>query len=883
MPLETGTKLGTFEIRAPIGAGGMGEVYRAWDSGMKREVAIKVLPEELSRDPERSARLEREAHMIGQMSHPNIGVIYDLKRQGDLVYLVLELIPGETLAQRLQEGPLSTPGALGIFKQIAWALEATHARGIIHRDLKPENVKITPEGIVKVLDFGLAREVVKSIPSSNRTPTGPLLTEAGTIVGTVAYMSPEQAKGQPLDKRTDIWSFGACLYEALSGARPFRGDSAAEVYANVLKEEPDFGLLPATVPADIRKLVQRCLKKDLNQRLRDIGDAKLEIEAVLEGPEDPRVDQPGGISPRLAGLLIGLSLLAGGLVTSLITVSAERPEELLRRFTIELPPTEPMVLDTGPALAISSDGSSIVFTVPRGDTTELRRRPIDQLEPERILGTEGAQGPFFRADSGDLGFFAKGQMLMLSEGDSSPVRLGESPSPRGGSWVGDRIVFSPRTESGLSSTSSRGAAAERETELASAEGEKSHRWPSILPDRKRALFTRWTEKGFEVCVANLESGTTQPVVEDASYARLAPTGHLLFVRDFTLMAAEFDQAAAQIVGAPIAVVENIHVDRLTGAAFYDVSSDGTLVYAPREEQVEGEVYGRLLSLDRDGKAALLNPVSRAYQVPRLSPSGTSLLTILTEGGATDIWTMDLSRSTLSRVTLDGQNGVAIWHPDGKRIAFTAQRDGAFNLFLKAVDSGAPERRLTASANTQFPTSWSPDGSRLAFVELDPETQLDVWIWSERTGRSERILNSAFNESAAVFSPDGRFLAYVSNETGEDEVYVLSVDGSSGKTRISTAGGREPVFRSDGGALYDRDDEWMMEVSIQTETGLIAGDPVRLFEAPFDEAGAPYANFDVSKDGSRFVMVRTDEGRDAKRLLVVTNWNSLLKEQVPLSR
>jgi serine/threonine-protein kinase len=863
----------------------MGEVYRARDSAMKREVAIKVLPAEFSRDPERSARLEREAHMIGQMSHPNIAVIYDLKRQGDLVYLVLELVPGETLARRLEGGPLPTRDALRIFKQIAWALEATHARGIIHRDLKPENVKITPEGIVKVLDFGLAREVVESVDASGRTRTGPqFLTESGTIVGTVAYMSPEQARSQPLDKRTDIWSFGVCLYEALAGVLPFQGGSAADVRANVLKDEPDFEALPRDLPAEIRKLVERCLKKDPSQRLRDIGDARLEIESALESPEGRSFAPSAGMPPRWIAVAMAAAFLAGAVAAALFRGGAPPANEALRRFAIELPPTEPMSLDTGPALAISSDGATLVYTVPRGESTELRRRPLNQLEPVRIPGTEGAQEPFFpsgRAGSAELAFFSNGQLFRLAPNDAAPIRLAESPSPRGGGWLGDRIVFSPRTESGLSWTTLRGGSADSLTRL--APGEKSHRWPTILEGGRRALFTCWTEKGFEIRIADLESGDNRLVVENASFGRIAPTGHLLFVRDFKLIAAVFDADEGKILGEPMPVVENVHVDTLTGAGFFDVSSDGTLVYAPREEGVEGEVYGRLLSLDRDGKAELLNPVSRAYHVPRLSPSGRTLLTILTEGGATDVWSMDLSRGTMSRVTLDGRNGVAVWHPDGERIAYASRREDSlrFDLVVKALSSGAAETRLAASGDLQFPTSWSPDGSRLAYVELVGGTQGDVWIWNERTGRSERVLGSTYNESAAVFSPDGRYLAYVSDETGEDEVYVLSVDGSSPKTRVSTEGGREPVWSES--ALYYRDEDWMMEVPFQTESGFSAGEPVRLFEAPFDEAVAYYATYDVSKDGSRFLMVRTDEGRDAKRLIVVTNWVSALSELVPLPR
>jgi serine/threonine-protein kinase len=579
--------------------------------------------------------------------------------------------------------------------------------------------------------------------------------------------------------------------------------------------------------------------------------------------------------------LIGLAFLSGAVARSLFMVSAPESTDALRVFTLELPPTEPMALGAVPALAISSDGAGLVYTVPRGDSTELHRRHRDQLEPVRIPGTEGAQAPFFRTGRNDFGFFSKGQILRLSPNESAPFRLGDSPSTRGGSWLDDRIVFSPGTESGLWSTTSTGGSPKSVTEL--APGEKSHRWPSILPDGRRALFTCWTENGFDIRVADLESGETNLVVENGSYARLAPSGHLLFVRDFTLMAAEFDETAGRIVGDPTALVEKVHFDRLTGAAFYDVSSEGTLVYAPREEEIEGEVFGRLLFLERDGTPKLISALSRGYQVPRISPTGDRLLTTITEGGSTDIWSMDLDRGTLNRVTIDGQSGVGIWHPAGNRIAYAGSREGVHNLYVKAVDSDAPEKRVTVSANTQFPTSFSPDGTRVAYVELDPDTQFDIWIWSERTGTNEPILNSPFMESGAVFSPDGRFLAYVSNETGEDEVYVVSADGSSSKTRISTSGGREPVFQSDGSVLYYRDEDSMVQVDIQTQPAFTAGEPIPLFEASFDEAGSPFANYDVTEDGSRFVMVRTDSGREAKRLIVVTHWDSTLKERVPPSR
>jgi len=880
MTLAPGTRLGSCVIVAPIGAGGMGEVYRARDTGLKREVAIKVLPAELSRDPERSARLEREAHMIAQMSHPNIGAIYDLRREGDLVYLLLELVPGVTLTHRLEEGALPLPEAMSLFRQIAMALEATHARGIIHRDLKPDNIKITPEGIVKVLDFGLAKEVESWSKTEGETRTGPHdLTRHGTIVGTVAYMSPEQARGRPLDKRTDIWSFGCCLFEALSGFRPFRGDSAADVHAAVLKEEPDFASLPPGVPPEIRKLIKRCLRKDLNQRLRDVGDALVELDSALEAPEPPPGRGPGAISPGWAAALAAIALVTGLLVSRLIDLPTPPRSELVHRFTLDLPATEPMPLDAGPSLALASDGSSLIYTARRGDSTELRRRFMDRLEPVRVLETEGATGPFFHAGEDEIGFFAKSQLHRLPLGDPAPVALVESPNPRGASWDSDRIVFSPRTESGLWITSALGQSPTPLTELDQDIGERSHRWPSILPGGKHALFTSWNKEGFTVEAVNLETRKRTSLVTNGAYARFAPTGHLLFVRDFALWAQAFAESSLGLPVEPTKVVESVHFDELTGAAFYDVSSNGTLVYAPREEQGGEEVSGRLLAISRDGRPRLLNPVSREYQVPRLSPSGEEILTIEMEGGSTDLWLMDLGRGTRSRVTTDGQSGVPIWHPDGTSIAFAAQRGLVFNIFSKPIDSTKPARRLTESPNFQFPTAWSPDGSKLAFVEIDAQTRSDVWIWSEQGVKP--FLSSPSNEKAAVFSPDGRFLAYSSDETGEDEVYVRPVDGSDGKRTISTAGGREPVWR--GEEIFYRDEERMMAVPIKLEGGIEPGQPRALFEAPFDEGESPYANYDVSPSGDEFYMVRTDEGREAKRLIVVTNWFQELKEKVPTER
>ncbi len=626
MGLAPKTRLGVFEVVSPLGSGGMGEVYLARDTELKREVAIKALPEEVAGDPDRVARFQREARVLASMNHPNIGAIFGIERRDERLFLVLELVRGDTLAERFDAGALTLREVLTIFKQIANALEAAHAKEIVHRDLKPDNVKITPEGLVKVLDFGLAKPFVEErSDGGSKTKTAPShVTNAGHVLGTPAYMSPEQTRGEALDKRTDIWSFGCCLYEALTGRRPFKGNSISETLAAVLTEQPDFGALPRVVPRSIRHLLRRCLEKDVQRRLHDISDARLEVDAMLER---------------------------------------------------------------------------------------------DDLKPGRI-------------------------------------------------------------------------------------------------------------------------------------------------------------------GEPSLLIQKLHRDPLTGAAFCDVSEDGTLVYVPRAEDMSGEVSGQLLHVDRDGSYRVALPTPRSYQVPRVSPTDQRLMFTLTVGEKTDVYITELARGTLGRVTFEGNNGAAIWSPDGRAV-FSSDRDGeALNLYSKAVDGSEPVKRLTVSASHHFPSSWSPDGTVLAYTELNLETSLDIWLFSSVSQRMEPWLHTAFNESAAAFSPNGKWLAYVSDETGEDEVYVSAFPGPGGKTTISSGGGREPQWSPDGSELYYREKEWLMAVSVATVQDFDAGAPRRLFEAPFDEAGAPYANYDVARESDGFIMVRSDEERSASRLVVVLNWFKELRRLAP---
>lgn len=884
MPLEPGTRLGVFEVLSTLGAGGMGEVYLARDTELQRDVAIKALPDSVAQDPDRVRRFEREARLLASINHPNIGSIFGLERKGDRLFLVLELVGGDTLDERLAAGSMSLREVLEIFKQIAQALEAAHARGIIHRDLKPANVKITPEGLVKVLDFGLAKPFLepKAVQGS-KTKTAPShVTGDGQVLGTPAYMSPEQARGETLDKRTDIWSFGCCLFEALSGRHPFPGKTISEMLASVLTAEPAFAALPRAVPRRLRELLRRCLRKDVKRRLHDIGDARLEIEEALEGEElDVVQDELAtGLSPWVAAAVALVTLLAGWMIGRQTGVPTSSPS-LVRRFAIELPATEPIALGSGPALAISPDGARMAYVSRLGATTELRLRAMDQLAPTELPGTEGASAPFFSPSGEEIGFFSNGKLKSLSLGQLRVRALADGPSPRGASWGGrDEIVFSPGTVAGLQSISVDSASPSAVTVLSSKTDEKSHRWPVVLPDGRSALFTSWSGSRFDIEWVSLDSQERTVLVQDGSYPRYVEPGYVVFVREGTLMATRYDPSRPDRIGEASTVLDNLHVDPLTGAAFYDIAGDGTLVYVPSAEGVSGEVSGRLLRVGRNGSSRVALASPRGYQVPRTSPSGSRLAFTLTEGDDTDVYLSDLDRGTVSRFTFDGNNGVSIWAPDGQRIVFSSDRDGALNLYSKGVGGTGAIERLSVSDNAQFPSSWSPDGERLVYTELAPETSLDIWILELGTGRSEPWLQTSFNESAGAFSPDGNWLAYVSDESGEDEVYLRGFPSHDGMTAVSSGGGREPVWSADGSELYYRAQEWVMAVAVSTSPTLTLGTPRRLFEAPFDEAGAPYANYDITRDGDGFIMIRSDEEVSASTLVVVLNWVDELRRVVP---
>ena len=888
MAIPAHSRLGAYEVISPLGSGGMGEVYRARDTNLRRDVAIKVLPDELARDPERVARFEREAQILASLNHPNIAAVYGLERSGGLTYLVMELVPGETLGERLAAGPLDVDLSLKIFHQIAQALEAAHGKGIIHRDLKPENIKITPEQRVKVLDFGLAKAfaATEATPASKTATDAFKATSRGVVMGTPAYMSPEQVRGQTLDRRTDIWSFGCCFYETLTKRHPFYRETASDVMAAILGSEPDWNAIPRTTPPRVRTLVRRCLTKEGEQRLHDIADARIDLGeaiALKSGASTLGATHiPQRWKPFLWALPVVLAAFALGLVVRSLTPPAPSAPRAVQRFVMGLPPTMPVSFGAGPGLSLSPDGTGLVYTVRRGGTSQLYLRSLQKLEPTPIPGTEDGTAPFTSPDGEWLGFFAEGKLKVVPFTGGRATAIADGPSPRGASWGPDgKIVFAPLTVGGLSTVSTTGGSIETLTTLDPERDGKSHRWPSYLPGGKALLFTSWTGGHYNVEVLSLDNGNRRMLVEDASYARYLETGHLVFARGNSLMAAPFDSARLE-VGPPVAIIENVMTDARTGAALFTVVDKGLIVYAPStEDSPPPGGSGGLLSVDRQGVARPLAQIQRALQLPRLSPVDTRrVLVTVTEGDRTDAWGYELDREATTRLTFEASNGAAIWTPDASRITFGSDRLGPFNLFSKLSDGSGVATRLLDSPHPQFPTSWSPDGQELLLTEIHPSTGLDVLLLAEGAAEPERLLASSSDESGASFSPNGRFIAYVSSESGQNEVYVRE-HPKGGKHLISAGGGTEPVWSRNGRELFYRNGGWLMAVGIDSEPPLVAGRPQPLFEAPYDEAGPTYSNYDTTPDG-QFIMVRSGQEREAARLIVITNWFEELKRRVPSS-
>jgi eukaryotic-like serine/threonine-protein kinase len=879
MSIGPGTSLGSYELLAELGAGGMGQVFRAHDTRLGRDVAVKIIHPRLGADADHLARFRREAHTLALLNHPFIAAVHELGEAGGVVFLVMELVPGETLQERLLSGPLGLAEALRICSQVASALEAAHDRGIIHRDLKPANIKITPEGAVKVLDFGLAKELAPTDSASEllQSPTT-LELSVGLILGTAAYMSPEQARGRPLDRRTDIWSFGCVLFEALTHRRPFGGETASETIAQILEREPDWSLLPDTTARAIELLLRRCLRKDLQNRLRDIGDARLEIEEVLTGDHSTTTDAPGAggdLKRRVIRRFVWLAL--GAALGAALTAGLRRSPPPMRspaaHFIVSLASAERLAELDFPAVAFSPDGSRVAYVATRGGRPQLFLRMMDRLETTAIDGTADASSPFFSPDQRWLAFFAGGKLKKVPVGGGPSVVVCDAPIGFGGSWGdNDVIVFAPTSGSGLSQVPAAGGTPTRVTTLDTQKNEFSHRWPEVLPGADTVLFTVGTVGSWDdaqIVAQSLTSGRRQLVLQGGTHPHYVPTGHLLYFRGGALMAVPFDVAQLKVTGTPLPVLENV-LESFDGAGQASVSRSGSLVYVPGRFESTSRL---LMSVDRSGTTSPYSAPPRAYSAPRLSPDGRKLAVTIVAATTEDVWVYDITEGALRQLTFDASNASPVWTPDGASLTFSSNREGASNLFSIRVDGSGTEERLGVSDNLQLPGSWSPDGRTLAYVERSAASGRDIRLLSDAGDRQSRpFLATAANESAPRFSPDGRWVAYVSDESGRNEIYVCPFADPSRKRQVSRDGGGEPVWARSGHELFYRSGDRIVAVPIRSGPDFGAAEGRVLFAGTFEKGTADTANYDVTPDAQRFVMIKANEQDVVPQSLhIILNW------------
>jgi eukaryotic-like serine/threonine-protein kinase len=891
MALQPGTKIGAYEIAAPIGAGGMGEVYRATDTNLKRAVAIKVLPESVASNAERLARFRREAEVLASLNHPNIAAIYGLERSNGITAFVMELVEGPTVADRLAQGPIPVEEALPIAKQIAEALEAAHEQGIIHRDLKPANIKVRPDGAVKVLDFGLAKALEPAAAAGVDATASPTITSpaamtgVGMILGTAAYMSPEQAKGKPADKRSDVWAFGAVLYEILSGRRAFNAEDVSETLAAVLMKEPDWTALPATVPPRVIPVLRRCLQKDRKQRARDIGDVSLALEDAFEtaAPEAVASATPPSRAGRVTWVVAAASLAA--LATMSWTHFTEPPpEQPLAHLSIPLPG------DAAPAfLALSPDGRLLAMSYQGG----LGLRALDSTDIRPLGGTQGnPRTPFWSPDGHTIAFFADRKLKTVAASGGPPQTLCDDVgSGGGGTWNRDGVILFATETSAFQRVAVTGGGCD---ELIKAEPGVIRRAPVFLPDGEHFLYALDTpdQSRAGLYAASLADPMGQRLMGDRSSGVFVPDrpgasqGRLLFIREQTLMAQSFDAASLRLSGNPGVVAEQVSFTFTAPQIAASAAMNGTLVYLANSRPPL-----QLVWYDRSGQET-----ARAVQLggiggsdASLAPDGRQVAFRRTDAqNVSSLWLQDLERNQEIRLTTSPLSpGAAVWSPDSQRLVFRATGAGADAMYVMSASGGAPEV-LFQGASPLTPSDWSRDDRWLVYTENNPKTGPDLWLLPNPSSASADrtpvpLLVTPFLESQGQISPDGKWLAYHSNESGTGNVYLRRFNGAAPepgpKWRVSTVRGQEPRWRSDGRELFflEPDKEFrrftLISVAVGTSPNPL-GTPKRLFE--FESSGTlTQANvfmYSPSVDGRRF-LIKTFAAEAQPSLEVVLNWGA----------
>jgi eukaryotic-like serine/threonine-protein kinase len=897
MSLSLGKRLGPYEILGPLGAGGMGEVYRAHDSKLGREVALKVLPDLFARDPDRMVRFQREAKVLASLNHPNIGAIYGLEDSEHSNALVMELVEGPTLADRIKQGPIPVDEALRIAKQICEALEYAHERGIVHRDLKPANIKVTKDDAVKVLDFGLAKALEGDIQSQeiSTSPTiSHMATQAGILLGTAAYMSPEQARGKSVDRRADIWAFGCVLYEMLTGKATFAGETVSDTLAAVIKDEPNWARLPAGTPARVRVLLQRCLQKDPKQRLRDIGDARIALEEVLAGAPEPLSEtaEPPWRSV-LPWVLFAAALVVLAAVGFLRLREKPVGEEAVR-FQIPLP--EQAVLSSGGSFALSPDGRQLAFFAAGSDGNQrLWVRPLDSLEAHPIAGSDSiGPSPFFWSpDSRYLAFDAGFELKKVAVAGGPAQRLCDvTRNAVGGSWNRDGVILFGSVAGVIVRVADSGGTTSPVTAIDSSRGEIGHAFPFFLPDGRHFLYLRASRQPEN---SGIYVGSLDAAPRDQESRRLVATewqaiyvpspdpksGHLLFLRDGTLLAQPFDVVRLELTGEPVKIAEQVGSYRVSG--YFSAGMNGTLVYRTGS----GTAESQLTWFDREGKVVGTLGERGVYFQPVFVPDGrrAAVARLGPSSGKWIIWLFDLAQGTSSRFTFGPNNATdPVWFPDGSRIIFGSDPNGdVYDLYQKAANGLSDEELLLKSSENKYPTSISRDGRFLLYMTMGSNRKLCLRILPLTGDRKPlEFPQTQFNETNGQFSPDGHWVAYRSDESGQYEIYVRafspeSMASSAGKWQISSGGGFRARWSPDGKELYYlKPDGKVMAVSVVTSPVFRAGAPRLLFQGP-PQLREHRSGGDYTVDGKRFLFAVPADPGVPPPFTVVLNWQAGLKK------
>ena len=895
MPLSTGTRLGPYEIAGPLGAGGMGEVYRARDPRLGRDVAIKVLPSDFSADPERLRRFEQEARAAAALNHPNILAVHDIGQHANAPYIVSELLDGETLRERLASA-LPVRKAIEYSVQIAHGLAAAHEKGIVHRDLKPENIFVTNNGHVKILDFGLAKLTqpeegpgVRRQADVSALPTTPPFSTPGLVLGTVGYMSPEQVRGVAADYRSDIFAFGAILFEMLSGRRAFHRETGAETMTAILKEDPPD--LPATerhISPALARIVDRCLEKTPAARFQSTRDLAFALEGLSPSDSAAALAFQSSRTRIWTNPRVAWAAAAGSLIVAVlaIVIPSYGPrtgaQPVVTRLDVVTPPTVAAF-----SFALSPNGRDLAFVADGEKGSQLWLRPLDQVNAQPLAGTEGAIYPFWAPDGRAIGFFADGKLKRLDLAGGAPQVLANAPLGRGGTWNSDGvIVFAPNVGSPLMRVMATGGTAVPLTRIAL--DQESHRWPQFLPDGRQVLFlvALGQPQSRGVYIVSLDGGEPTRVLPAETAAVYAPPGYLLRVSQGALVAQAFDADRRTLVGEPIPVAQAVGADDGTQRSAFSVSIAGTLAHRAGTAQRR-----QLVWVDRAGKvlAAIGAPDEGSLGSPALAPDGQRVAVHRFVQGNWDVWLMDVRRGVASRFTFDAvADSGPIWSSDGTRLVFLSSPKGAAGLFEKPSSGATDEQPLLVNPQIQAPLDWSPDGRVLLYSIQDAKTGLDLWALPLEGRKPFPVVQTSFDESGGQFSPDGRWLAYVSNESGRYEIYVRPFPESGGKWQVSTGGGAQPRWRRDGRELfYVAPDNRLMAVPIRLGSiagAVDAGAPVALFPthlasgAGIGSGGYTLsAQYAVAADGRFLMNVAVDEGVTSP-ITIVLNWEAALAKK-----